>query len=123
MFWKEAFRLAIANISSNMFHDYDDIHLPSNVEDIFRCFHATDFENLKIVLIGQDPYHQMINIEGREVSKAVGLSFSIRPKDRRIPASLKNIYKRISQTVMRDIDIQNSLRDTKDGLKNNFGNN
>lgn len=107
LFLRESFRLAIATISRNMINKYDDIHLPSSIYDIFRCFHATNFNNLKVVLVGQDPYHQTMNIGGKTVSKAVGLSFSIREEDSRIPASLKNIYKRMSQTVTRETEVEN----------------
>lgn len=56
-------------------------------EDLFNAFKFTDLNNIKAVILGQDPYHN----EG----EAMGLSFSV-PKDRKkIPPSLKNIFKEI----------------------------
>ncbi len=50
---------------------------------IFQAFHATPFEKVKVVIVGQDPYHG----EGQ----AHGLSFSVLPGVP-IPPSLKNIF-------------------------------
>jgi len=54
--------------------------------DIFNSMKLTPFENIKVVLIGQDPYHN--------VGQAMGLSFSV-PKGVDRPPSLVNIYKEI----------------------------
>ena len=54
--------------------------------DIFNALNTTRLHNVKIVIIGQDPYHG----EGQ----AHGLSFSV-PKGIKIPPSLQNIYKEI----------------------------
>lgn len=54
--------------------------------DIFNSMKQTPFEKIKVVIIGQDPYH--------EKGQAMGLSFSV-PKDQKIPPSLLNIYKEI----------------------------
>lgn len=56
-------------------------------EDIFSAFNLTPFENVKVVIIGQDPYHGE--------NQAHGLSFSVR-KGVKIPPSLKNIYKELN---------------------------
>ena len=55
-------------------------------KEIFRAFDSCDFENLRVVIIGQDPYHG----EGQ----ANGLCFSVR-EGVRIPPSLVNIFKEI----------------------------
>ena len=55
-------------------------------KEIFRAFDSCGFEELKVVIIGQDPYHG----EGQ----ANGLCFSVR-KEVRIPPSLINIFKEI----------------------------
>ncbi len=55
-------------------------------DEIFNALNTTDFNNVRVVIIGQDPYHG----EGQ----AHGLSFSVR-KGIAIPPSLKNIYKEI----------------------------
>ena len=55
---------------------------PNNL--IFNAFDKTTWENLKVVIIGQDPYPSP--------GEAMGLSFSV-PKGIAVPASLRNIYK------------------------------
>ena len=54
---------------------------------IFNAFNLCPFDALKVVIIGQDPYH--------EPGQAQGLAFSV-PDGVRIPPSLVNIYKEIS---------------------------
>ena len=54
-------------------------------DDIFNAFHYTDLNNVKVLLLGQDPYHN--------VNQAHGLSFSVLPSQTEIPPSLQNIYK------------------------------
>lgn len=66
---------------------------------IFNAFNLTPPQNVKIVILGQDPYHGSVLItdsEGvkREVPQAMGLSFSV-PLGVPIPPSLKNIYKEL----------------------------
>ncbi|MDD3474868.1 MAG: uracil-DNA glycosylase [Candidatus Dojkabacteria bacterium] len=57
---------------------------------LFRALELTPFENIKVVILGQDPYHD----EGQ----ANGLAFSV-PKDIKIPPSLKNIYKELNNDL------------------------
>ncbi len=54
---------------------------------IFNAFNSTPFDNVKVVILGQDPYHG----EGQ----AHGLAFSV-PEDVTPPPSLKNIFREIS---------------------------
>lgn len=54
---------------------------------IFNAFNTTPFEKVRVVVLGQDPYHNP--------DEAMGLSFSV-PKGKRIPPSLKNIYKELN---------------------------
>lgn len=54
--------------------------------DIFNAFHYTAYEDMRVVIIGQDPYHNP--------GQAHGLSFSVKPGVE-IPASLVNIYKEL----------------------------
>jgi uracil-DNA glycosylase len=67
---------------------------------IFNAFKTTPFEEVKVVIIGQDPYHQ----EGQ----AMGLSFSV-PDGVRIPASLRNIYKELKTDVGMEIPSHGNL--------------
>src|SRR5882724_2252385 len=55
-------------------------------EEIFNALNLIAFENIKAVIIGQDPYHG--------AGQAHGLCFSV-PKGQAIPPSLRNIYKEI----------------------------
>jgi uracil-DNA glycosylase len=57
---------------------------------IFNAFRLTAFENVKVVIIGQDPYHGP--------GQAMGLSFSV-PKGVTTPPSLINIYKELKQDI------------------------
>lgn len=59
-------------------------------EDLFNAFKMTPYNKVKVVIIGQDPYHG----EG----EAHGLSFSVRPGVT-IPPSLRNIYKELESDV------------------------
>lgn len=52
-------------------------------DDIFNAFHFTPLDKVKVLLLGQDPYH--------DVHQAHGLSFSVLP-EQKIPPSLQNIY-------------------------------
>ena len=59
-------------------------------EDIFNAFKYTSFDNLKVVILGQDPYH--------EPGQAMGLSFSV-PVGIPIPPSLGNIYTELKDDI------------------------
>ena len=59
-------------------------------DDIFNAFHLTPFNKVKVVILGQDPYHN--------VNQAHGLSFSVR-RGVDIPPSLKNIYKELNDDI------------------------
>lgn len=64
------------------------VYPPQN--EIFTAFKLTEFEQVKVVILGQDPYHGP--------NQAHGLSFSVKPG---VPAppSLANIYKELSQDI------------------------
>lgn len=55
--------------------------------DIFNSMKITAFNDIKVVLLGQDPYHNQ--------GQAMGLSFSV-PKGKEVPPSLVNMYKEIN---------------------------
>lgn len=57
-------------------------------DEIFNAFKFTPLANVKVVILGQDPYH--------EAGQAHGLAFST-PDERPIPRSLKNIFKEINE--------------------------
>ncbi|MEY4553139.1 MAG: hypothetical protein RL099_1467 [Bacteroidota bacterium] len=58
--------------------------------NIFNAFNQTSFENVKVVLLGQDPYHGS--------GQAMGLSFSV-PKGVKPPPSLVNIFKELKSDI------------------------
>lgn len=57
---------------------------------IFNAFNKTPFENVKVVILGQDPYHG--------VGQAMGLSFSV-PDGVPLPPSLINMYKELKDDI------------------------
>ncbi|MED7787483.1 uracil-DNA glycosylase [Francisella sp. 19X1-34] len=59
-------------------------------EDIFNAFKYTSLDNLKVVILGQDPYHNY--------NQAHGLAFSVQ-KGVDVPPSLRNMYKELSNSV------------------------
>ncbi len=61
-------------------------------KDIFKALKLTPYQDVKIVILGQDPYHQK--------GQAMGLAFGVNP-DVAVPPSLKNIYKELE----RDLDV------------------
>jgi uracil-DNA glycosylase len=70
--------------------EYGRATIYPNAEDIFNAFHFTPLSNVKVVILGQDPYHN----DGQ----AHGLCFSVKP-DIEIPPSLVNIYKELQEDL------------------------
>ena len=58
--------------------------------DVFRAMRLTDYDDIKIVILGQDPYHG--------VGEAEGLSFSVQDGVRK-PPSLRNIFKELKNDL------------------------
>ena len=77
-----------------MYPTHNNIEIPSphypNSKDIFKALELTPFEKVKVVILGQDPYH------GEK--QANGLAFSVH-RDIKIPPSLKNIYKELNDDL------------------------
>lgn len=67
-------------------NEYNSTQVFPPSEDIFNAFHLTPLSEVKVVIIGQDPYHN--------VGQAHGLCFSVKP-DVEVPPSLVNIYKEL----------------------------
>ena len=70
--------------------EYSSRNIFPPMNDIFAAFKASSFENTKVVIIGQDPYHGL--------GQAHGLCFSVK-KGVMPPPSLKNIYKEINSDL------------------------
>lgn len=66
--------------------EYRDKTIFPPKKDVFKAMRLTDYDNIKIVIIGQDPYHG--------AGEAEGLSFSVKDGIRK-PPSLKNIFKEL----------------------------
>jgi uracil-DNA glycosylase len=67
--------------------EYNEKTIYPPYDEIFNAFKLTELSNVKVVILGQDPYH--------EEGQAHGLAFST-PEGRPIPRSLKNIFKEIN---------------------------
>lgn len=66
--------------------EYSTTQVFPPADDIFNAFHLTPLSQVKVVILGQDPYHN--------VGQAHGLCFSVKPEVD-IPPSLVNIYKEL----------------------------
>lgn len=64
-------------------------------DDIFNAFHFTPLSKVKVLILGQDPYH------GEH--QAHGLCFSVLPDQPELPPSLQNIYKELHDDLGCDI--------------------
>lgn len=69
-------------------------------KDIFRAFRSCPFENTRVVILGQDPYHG----EGQ----SNGMAFSVGSQVR-IPPSLRNIYKELNTDIGKPIATHGDL--------------
>lgn len=81
-YYKELYDFVKAEYSKTV------IYPPS--DEIFNAFHFTSLNKVKVLLLGQDPYHN--------VNQAHGLSFSVKP-GQDIPPSLQNIYKELNDDL------------------------
>lgn len=69
-------------------------------EAIFNALELTPFEQVKVVLLGQDPYHGP--------NQAHGLSFSVE-NDEKIPPSLRNMYKEMVDDLQCEMPVHGNL--------------
>lgn len=76
----------IADLEAFLNRAYDEGPVYPPKHEIFSAFELTPFDKVKVLIIGQDPYHGP--------GEAHGLSFSVKPGVR-IPPSLRNIYKEL----------------------------
>ena len=70
-----------------------------NERDVFKAFKLCNYNDLKIVIIGQDPYHN--------INQAHGLAFSV--KSKKIPPTLSNIIKELRNDVKIEIPRNGNL--------------
>jgi len=78
------------NLTNRVKQEYSNYTCFPPIDNIFDSLNFCLLSKLKVVIIGQDPYHQE--------SLANGLSFSV-SKDVKIPSSLKNIFKELNSDI------------------------
>ena len=74
------------NLRKFLVQEYKTQTIYPNMNDIFNALKYTDYKDVKVVMLGQDPYHQP--------NQAHGLCFSVK-KGVKAPPSLQNMYKEI----------------------------
>jgi uracil-DNA glycosylase len=70
--------------------EYQEKTIYPKPENLFKAFWLTPFSKVRVVILGQDPYH--------DAGQAHGLCFSV-PENTTLPPSLKNIYKEIESDL------------------------
>lgn len=79
-----------SNLYKSIKKEYSEHVVYPPADEIFTAFELTPLSKVKVVIIGQDPYHN--------VNQAHGLSFSVKPQVE-IPPSLLNIYKELQSDL------------------------
>lgn len=96
-FDKEYFR-TLTEFVRDEYHNHGPIYPPGNL--IFNAFNLCPFDKVKVVIIGQDPYHGP--------GQAHGLCFSVNDNIA-FPPSLQNIFKEIKSDIGTDIPLSGNL--------------
>ncbi|WP_079506196.1 uracil-DNA glycosylase [Mesobacillus jeotgali] len=78
------------NLREFLMEEYQNETVYPEKEDIFNALRYTDYEDVKVVILGQDPYHGP--------GQAHGLSFSVKPGVA-IPPSLRNMFKELKEDL------------------------
>ncbi len=86
-FGKEYYR----NLYEFVKDEYSKRTIYPPADQLFTALHLTPLSSVKVVILGQDPYHNE--------NQAHGLSFSVPESQREIPPSLQNIFKELSEDV------------------------
>ena len=92
---KEYFKKLIDFLS----REYNEKTIFPSLESVFSALENTSFSSVKVVVIGQDPYHSFEVFNDEIIPHAHGLSFSVPKKAKKIPPSLKNIFKEINNDL------------------------
>jgi len=88
-------------LTSFVRHEYQTATCYPPARLIFNAFDSCPFPRVRVVIIGQDPYH--------EPNQAMGLSFSV-PDGVQIPPSLMNIYREIQRDLGTPVPMSGDLR-------------
>lgn len=89
------------SLTSFIRKEYAEKEIFPKAENIFRALNLTPIENVKVVILGQDPYHGNQN----GMPQAQGLSFSV-PKEIKNPPSLINIFKELESELGKKCDAE-----------------
>ena len=90
-YYKILMKQVVEEYSNNLCHP--------KYEEIFNAFNLTNLDDLKVVILGQDPYH--------EINQAHGLAFSVLCE--KLPPSLVNIYKEMASDLGVEINQDGNL--------------
>lgn len=85
-------------------NEYSKKTIYPEYQNIFNALRYTDFDDVKVVILGQDPYHG--------VNEAHGLSFSVK-EGVPMPPSLRNIFKELKD----DVGVNRNITDLTDWAK------
>ena len=96
---KKDYFISLLEITQNNYRNNTCFPFKNN---IFSAFNHCSFEKLKVVIIGQDPYHG--------INQANGLSFSVNP-NQKLPPSLINIFLEINNDLKTTIRTNGNLED------------
>lgn len=91
--WKEVIEIFFKNnyrLIDFLDNEYANKNIYPSREEIFQCFNFFNIEDTKVVILGQDPYHNK--------GEAMGLSFSVR-NNIKTPSSLRNIFKELKSDL------------------------
>ncbi len=79
-----------SSLLNKLTEEYSKYTVYPKMDEIFTALNYVKFEDVKVVIVGQDPYH--------EPNQAMGMSFSV-PSSTKIPPSLVNIFKEIESDL------------------------
>ena len=97
-YYRDLFRFVV--------QEYKNTTVYPPADDIFNAMHLTPLDQVKVVILGQDPYH--------EPNQAHGLSFSVPLDQPQIPPSLQNIYKELHTDLGCEIPNHGYLKEWAD---------
>lgn len=97
--WKEILKEEVNKdyfivLKKNLLEEYKSKIICPKIENVFESFKLCAIDNLKVVILGQDPYHNF--------DQAHGLSFSV-PKFVKMPPSLVNVFKELKSDLSIEI--------------------
>lgn len=104
--WKEVLKAEFVKPYFDKLREFVNSEYENNVvypkyDDLFRALELVKPSEVKVVLLGQDPYH--------EPNQAHGLAFSVPLSQKTIPCSLRNIFKELHDDLGNDIPTNGNL--------------